>query len=121
MGPPHAKKQRLDPAATDCHEIKINSSALMSASDVFAQMLQSNMVEQTQKRIEITAKSVKDVEDLTFYINTNKLHRRANPRTLAPLAHLYQIHDLFWRCINMMVNQLDVENIVEVFQIFNKY
>lgn len=124
LGPPPTKKRKRNSRSssfTTNQEIKIVGAILRSASPVFDGMLQSKMKEQKEKRIEIPAKSIKDIEDLAYFINTNKLSTKANPRALAPLAHLYQMTELFWQCINMAVNQLDVDNFVQTVQLFNKY
>lgn len=119
LGPPPTKKRKADPLMNQ--EIKICGPVLRSASPVFDGMLQSQMKEGSEKRIEIPAKSFKDIEDLAYFINTNKLKEDCTPLTLAPLAHLYQMHDLFWQCINTAVNQLSIGTFVDTVQLFNKY
>lgn len=119
LGPPATKKRKLNPPTNQ--EIKVVGSILRTASPVFAGMLQSGMKEQEKKQIEIPAKSIKDIKDLAYFINTNKLKMNSNPLNLAPLAHLYQMHELFWQCVNKAVNQLNVDSFVQTFQLFNKY
>lgn len=120
LEPPPFKKRKAHKFPPE--PIKIVKAILRTASPVFAEIFRSNEANRREKRIqmvEIPAKSYKDMEDFAYFINTHKLPKGCNPRNLVHLAHLYEMHELFWQSINQMVNELKVNNFVETVQLFN--
>merc|ERR1712154_607992 len=82
---PRKKARRMEPEGLDSddqkeksiEEIKVSSAILRSASPVFDQMMQSEMMEKQLRRITVHAHSVKDVDDLIYYICTDVLREDA--------------------------------------------
>eukprot|EP01083_Nonionella_stella_P141476 436000_1 len=105
----------------DDNEIKISSVILRSASKVFDRMLDSEMMEGQDKRIEIKARSVDDVKDLTYFMSTNILRNTSNPLNLIVLAHYYEMQRLFRQCARRLVASISVANFVETIHVFDKY
>eukprot|EP01083_Nonionella_stella_P164871 547078_1 len=78
----------------DCgesHEIKISSLILRSASNVFDRMLDTNMREQQENRIEIEAKCTDDVKAMAYFMCTNVLKSDCNAFDIIALAHYYEM------------------------------
>merc|ERR1712154_588528 len=59
-------------------ELKTSSIILISASPVFEGMLCNDLMEKQQKKIVVHAKSVKDVEDMLFFMSTSELKQDCN-------------------------------------------
>ena len=113
---PPAKKQKREDV-----EIKMSSVILRSASVVFDNMLKNGMREQNEKKIEIVAKSVDDVKALTYFMSTNGLPNKSNPRNLIHLAHYYQMDRLFAKCVKGAIQTVSVDNFATTINIFDKY
>merc|ERR1719203_893174 len=79
-------------------EIKVSGVILRSASPVFDQMMQSEMMETQLRRITVHAHSAKDVDDLIFFICTDVLRENANAVNVMQLAHFYQMKRLLVAC-----------------------
>ena len=104
-------------------ELKMSSMILRTASPVFDSMLSSrnNMLESQQKKIIVHAKSVKDVEDMLWFMSTNKLKSDCNALSLIQLAHFYQMELLVSACANRMIQSLSIKNCIAIITIFDKY
>lgn len=102
-------------------EVRISSAVLRSASTVFDQMLSTDMTEKETKEIIVHAKSAKSVDDLAYFVTTNKLRNDANVLDILPLAHLYQIPSLFWECSERIIKNVNLDNYVETLNVLNKY
>eukprot|EP01083_Nonionella_stella_P173776 600492_1 len=104
-----------------CHEIKYSSIILRSASKVFDRMLSTDMKEKQEKRIEIEAKSLDDVKDLTHFMSTNTLRDGSNALNMIELAHYYQMERLFRECVCRLVQNVSITNFVATIQVFDRY
>merc|ERR1712129_475690 len=102
---PPKKKRKLN--------VKVSGITLRSSSPVFEQMLTVNMQEQQQKRVVIHARSANDVEDMVYFMCTDKLKEDANVLSLVRLAHCYQVDGLFWKCVEKMVEKVSVDTFAE--------
>merc|ERR1712228_821716 len=102
-------------------EIKISSFILRSSSSVFDNMLKSKMKENTEKRIEIYAKSRKVVEDFTYWMVFHELPLYSDAFEIIKLAHLYKMDLLFGECVNKKIKGVCVLNFVRCIQLFDKY
>eukprot|EP01083_Nonionella_stella_P052306 138825_1 len=101
--------------------IKMSSVVLRAASKVFDKMLSSNMMEKQHNTIEIHAKSIEDVKDLTYFMSTNELKENSNALHLIALAHYYEMDRLFWKCVYALIKNLTVRKFAQTLQIFDKY
>eukprot|EP01083_Nonionella_stella_P009669 27725_1 len=102
-------------------QIKANSIILKSGSPVFRNMLSANMMEQSKKEVTVYAKSVKDVDDLIYYMCTNQLKMDSNAMNLFHLANFYQMKRLKYECLNKITSDLSVDNFVDVIHLFDRY
>eukprot|EP01084_Bolivina_argentea_P088820 160357_1 len=102
-------------------EIKTSSVILRASSNVFDRILSVNMREKQEKTIEICAKDVKDVEDLLYFMSTNKLKSDGNALNIIELAHYYEMDGLFWKCVNKMLNNISIDNFARTINTFDKY
>merc|ERR1712154_681903 len=60
------------------NEIKASSILLQSASPVFNNILSNDMREKQEKTIKVHAKTVKDVDDMIYFMATNQLRQDSN-------------------------------------------
>merc|ERR1712130_205957 len=81
----------------------------------------NNMVESQQKRIVVHAKSVKDVNDLLYFMSTDVLKQDCNVFGVIELAHFYQMDRLIWKCVNRLVQDVTVKNFGSTINVFNKH
>eukprot|EP01084_Bolivina_argentea_P088819 160355_1 len=102
-------------------EIKTSSIILRASSNVFDRILRANMREKEEKKIEVCAKSVKDVKDLLYFMTTNKLKSDGNALNIIELAHYYEMDGLFWKCVNKMLNNISIDNFARTINTFDKY
>ena len=104
----------------DKYEVRISSAFLRAASPVFDQLLSAKK-EQDINEIAISAKRLRDVEDLAYFVTTNKLRDDANVFELIHYAHLYQIKSLFLECSERIIENVQLENYVETVKVLDKY
>ena len=102
-------------------KIRMSSCVLRASSKVFEQMLTIDMKEKAEKRIEIRARSVKDVEDMMYFLCTDRLRADANALGVIRLAHCYEARRLFLRCVNRIIDTVSIDTFVETVEVFNKY
>ncbi len=62
-----------------------------------------------------------DVDDMYYYICTDKLRNKVNAIRLIKLAHLYDLSSLFSACANRIFTELSVDNFIESANAFNRY
>jgi len=101
--------------------MKVSSATLRAASIVFDHMLTTDMKEKESKEIVIHAESVKDVDDLVYFMCTNQLRNDANPLHLFPLGHLYQMDRLMEKCVKRIVETVEIKNYVQTVHLLGKY
>lgn len=106
-------------------KMKTYSSVLRSASPHFESLLASNMRESTEMVMDIYAESVVDVENMIFFLYTNRLMKsdRAQGRALPliRLAHLFELKALFDCCREQILEKVNINNFVESVKVFNRY
>eukprot|EP01084_Bolivina_argentea_P088816 160350_1 len=119
--PPLKKRKLNDAIDNKVTEIKANSIILRASSNVFDRILRANMREKEEKKIEVCAKSVKDVKDLLYFMTTNKLKSDGNALNIIELAHYYEMDGLFWKCVNKMLNNISIDNFARTINTFDKY
>lgn len=79
------------------------------------------MLEQQQKRIVVHAKSVKDVEDLLYFMCTDELKEDSDAMNMIHLAQFYQMDGLILKCADRMIKDVTVKNIVVTINVFDRY
>lgn len=99
-------------------ELKMSSIILRSASPFFHRILSKYTVD---VRIIVHAKTVKDVEDLLYFMTTDELKADYNASNVIHLALRYQMNKSTWICINRLIKDLTVENLAETISIFDKH
>eukprot|EP01083_Nonionella_stella_P185178 674477_1 len=108
----------------DCdgdHEIKVSSLILRSASKVFDRMLDTDMREKEEKRIEIEAQSVDDIKALIYFMATNVLKDDCNPWNIIVLAHYYEMNRLVEQCVDGIIKKINVQNFAQTINVFDKF
>eukprot|EP01083_Nonionella_stella_P130855 397254_1 len=105
----------------DDHEIKISSLILRSASKVFDRMMDTNMREKQEKRIEIQAESVDDIKALTYFMITNVLKSDCNPWNIIALAHYYEMNRLLHQCVDRIIKNINIQNFAKTINVFDKF
>lgn len=101
--------------------IRISSVILRASSPVFDQMMANAMKEKSEQRIIIRARTVKDVEDLTYFMCTGTLRDGTNVLRLLPLAHYYQMDYCVWQCCEKIIKGINIQNFVETVKVLEKY
>merc|ERR1712087_831080 len=84
-------------------------------------MMQSEMVEKQLRRITVHAHSVKDVDDLIFFICTDTLREDANAVNVMQLAHFYQMKRLLAACTKRAADTLSLDTFAQTAKMFDKY
>eukprot|EP01083_Nonionella_stella_P294190 1000317_1 len=105
----------------DDHEIKISSLILRSASKVFDRMLDTDMREKEEKRIEIEAQSVDDIKALIYFMATNVLKDDCNPWNIIALAHYYEMNRLLHQCVDRIIKNINIQNFAKTINVFDKF
>ena len=103
------------------HVLKFSANILCSASKVFERMLTVEMKEKTDKVIEIEAQNEKDVNDMLYFMCTDRLRSDSNALAVIELAHYYQMDRLFSRCIRRLFDTVPIASFVSTICIFDKY
>jgi len=103
------------------HTIGVHTLVIRSASDVLNQILTLNLRGKQENELQIEAKSVKDVEDLVFWIKRHRMPMNCNAVNLMSLAHCYGLTDLYWKCVERIIRGLNVQNFVETVQLLEKW
>lgn len=101
--------------------VKVSSAILRAASPVFDQMLTTDMKEKESNEIIINAQSVKDVDNLVYFMCTNKLRDDADPRHLFPFGHMYQMDRLMEYSAKKIVETVTVASYVQTVHLLEKY
>lgn len=124
QSPPRKKRKLNDGTGNpeiSSSTVRFSSLMLRSASKVFDRMLSTEMMEKQENEIIIHAKDIADVEHLLYFVVTNRLKATANALSIILLAHYFEIDRLFYRCVDQIVEGINVDNFVETVQIFNKF
>jgi len=106
---------------TEPYMIRTSSCVLRASSKVFDQMLTIDMKEKAEKRIEIQANSIKDVEDMLYFFCTDRLRTYADAVAIIRLAHCYDARRLFRRCIQRIIKTVTFHNFTAAVDVFKRY
>lgn len=116
------KKRKLDQYSSDVRGgIKTSSLRLMSASDVFKNMLTHSMKERKDKVIQIQAESVQEIDQMVYYLTTGMLQKNSNHLDLLKMSHLYGLTTLGYACMDHLVKDISVESFVGTKSAFDRY
>merc|ERR1712228_11685 len=102
-------------------KLKASSVILIAGSPVFSSILLNETAESDQRTIIVHAKSVKDVEDLLFFMSTNELKPDCNVFNVIQLDHFYQMKQLELQCVNKLIQNISVKNFVATINLFDRY
>ena len=103
------------------HVLKFSANVLCAASKVFERMLTVEMKEKKDKVIEIEAQNEEDVDDMLYFMCTDRLRSDSNALAVIELAHYYQMDRLFSRCVRRLFDTVSVASFVATICIFDKY
>mmetsp|Transcript_51886 Transcript_51886/g.85909 ORF Transcript_51886/g.85909 Transcript_51886/m.85909 type:complete len:370 (-) Transcript_51886:31-1140(-) len=103
------------------NEIKASAILLKSSSPVFESILSNDSMEKKEKQINVISDSVQNVDDMVYFMCTNKLRDKSNALQLIKLAHFYQMERFKLACIDRMIETLSVDNFVDTVNIFDRF
>ena len=101
--------------------MKVLSVVLMAASPVFKNVLGNVKGEGNPERIQIVAPGEKDVDDLYYFMCTNKLRLDTNAMNMIQMAHYFQMKRLFEMTVQKLIKDVTIDNFVQTVKLFDEY
>ena len=103
----------------DC--VQALSSVLINESDVFKAMLTGQMKEKETKDIYIACNDISDIDNLLYFIIVGEFKDNTDVYSLIDIANLYGLNILFKKCLEYIINNVNMDTIIKSIQIIEKY